>query len=772
MQGLALFGVNLTVPSDRARDTRTALAIRQETALSTYVAAPASPELDDSLHLRDLLRIVLKRKWWILSAAILLFGLALLWTLLQTPIYRATATIQIDRMAARVIDFKDSGTSGEQFSYDEREFLATQYELLRSKALAERVMETLRLDLDRKRPATKGGNDSTPDAAERSDFVGKILTTLRKRREPSLKDDQLLDRESVVASLRGSVSIEPVRNARLVRIHTDGSDPALASRVANTWAQTFISTNLERRFEASSYAKTFLEQQLAKTKEKLEESELQFNQYTRQKQIINVDEKTNLVAQNLQEFTGAVAKAEQERIKAEANFAETKRNLQNSRELLESKSLTSFREAKAKLEAEYQDQLKIYKPGFPKMQQIQSQIDELEKRIKVESKTVTDSIEGAARAAFEAARTQESQLRARADAARRSVLELQDQGIRYNILKREVDTNRELYNGLLQRVKEVGVAAGVGTNNISVVDKADVPLFPYKPDLMRNGLVGLLIGLMVGLGLAFLLEYLDDSIKFPDEVERYTGLTLLGVIPKVNTREGSPTDLITNDPRSAMAESYRSLRTALQFSTSQGAPRTLAVTSCTKNEGKSTTAFSVALTLSQLGKRVLLVDGDMRNPSLHKLFGSDHTAGLSNLLSSDVDPISVTRKTSHKNLFYISAGPLPPNPAELLSGANLAKLLSPTSSNFDHVVIDAPPVLGIADAIILCKQVDASLFVIESSRTRKASIRNALKRLHQAGAHPLGAILTKLPGSASIYGYGAEYYYYGNDADAPKLAKS
>ena len=762
----------MTVPSDRPADHRTALAIRQETALSTYVAAPTSPELDDSLHLRDLLRIILKRKWWILSAAALLFGLALLWTLLQTPIYRATATIQIDRTAARVVDFKNSGSSGDEYSYDEREFLATQYELLRSKALAERVMETLRLDLDRKRTTGKVLAEATPEAEDRSDFVGKILNTLRKRREPSVKDDQLLDRESVVASLRGAVTVEPVRNARLVRIHADGSDPTLASRVANTWAQTFISTNLERRFDASSYAKTFLEQQLAKTKEKLEESELQFNQYTRQKQIVNVDEKTNLVAQNLQEFTGAVAKAEQERIKAEANYVEIKRNLQSSRELLESKSLASFRETKAKLEAEYQDQLKIYKPGFPKMQQIQSQIDELDKRIKAESKSVTDSIEGTARAAFEAAKTQENQLRARADAARRSVLELQDQGIRYNILKREVDTNRELYNGLLQRVKEVGVAAGVGTNNISVVDKADVPLFPYKPDLMRNGLVGLLLGVMLGLGLAFLLEYLDDSIKFPDEVERYTGLTLLGVIPKVSAKEGDPTEVLLKDPRSALAESYRSLRTALQFSTSQGAPRTLCVTSCTKNEGKSTTAYSIALTLAQLGRGVLLVDGDMRNPSLHRLFNSDHTAGLSNLLSSDVDPISVTRRTEHNNLFYISAGPLPPNPAELLSGANLAKLLNPSTSNFDHIVIDAPPILGIADAIILCKQVDASLFVIESSRTRKASIRNALKRLHQAGAHPLGAILTKLPGSASLYGYDAEYYYYGNDVDAPKLAKS
>ncbi len=740
-----------------------ALAIRQSNALSTHVVTAAPGELDDSLHLRDLLRIVYKRKWWILSVSLLLLGVATFNTLMQTPIYRATTVIQIERNAARIVDYKDGSRNSESYDGGDREFFVTQYEVLRSKALAERVMESMRLDLEKKSVPSAGAESPVPaDAQERDDVLGKIAATLRKRREPSVKDVQTLDRESVLGSLRGGVTVEPVRNANLVKVHADNSDPNLASRIANAWVQTYISTNLERRFEASSYAKTFLEQQLAKTKERLEESELQLNRYTREKQIVNVDEKTSLTGQNFAEFTLALARAQQERIKAEANYEEVKRNLVNSKDLLENKTISVAKENKARLEAEYQDQLKIYKPGFPKMQQIQAQIDEIERRIQIETKAVTASILGTAGAAFESAKSQETQLKARADAAKRTVLDVQDQGIRLNILKREVDTNREIYNGLLQRLKEVGVAGGVGTNNVSVVDKADVPLFPYKPDLFRSATIGLLLGLMAGLALAFVLEYMDDSIKFPDEVERFTGMALLGIIPKVGTRGGSVITQATKDPRSALAEAYRSLRTALQFSTSRGAPRTIAVTSCTKNEGKSTTAFSLAVALSQMGKKVLLVDGDMRNPTIHQLFNADHNVGLSNLLSSDIDPIAVTKTTEFNGLYFISAGPLPPNPAELLSGVNLGKLLNPSASGFDHIVIDAPPILGIADAIVLCKHVDASLFVVESSRTRKASIRNALKRLHQAGVHPLGAILTKVPGALSAYGYEADYYYYGN----------
>ena len=761
----------MTPIESQLQEPGSALALRQSNALSTHVVATAPVELDDSLHLRDLFRIVYKRKWWILSVALMLLGGATFRTLMETPIYRATAIVQIERNAARIVDYKD-GTSNNTDSYDDREFLNTQFELIRSKALAERVMEALRLDVEKKQATIPKSSPSTTEASDSESVIGRVTATLRKRREPSIKDAQLLDRESVLGSLRGAMTVDPVRNARLVKINVDNSDPALAARIANAWVQTYISTNLERRMDASSYAKTFLEQQLAKTKERLEESELQLNRYTREKQIVNVDEKTNLNGQNFAEFSTALARAQQERIKAEANYDEVKRNIANSRELLENKSIAVFKETKARLEAEYQDQLKIYKPGFPKMQQIQAQLEEVERRIQIENKAVSAAIEGSARATFESAKSQETQLKARADAAKRTVLDVQDQGIRLNILKREVETNREIYNGLLQRLKEVGIAGGVGTNNISIVDNADVPLFPYKPDLFRAMTIGLLLGLLAGLALAFIVEYMDDSIKFPDEVERFTGMALLGIIPKVGARTASIQDQATKDPRSALAEAYRSLRTALQFSTSRGAPRTIAVTSCTKNEGKSTTALSLAVALAQMGKRVLIVDGDMRNPTLHHMLHTDHNVGLSNLLSSDVDPVAITKTTEFSGLYFISAGPLPPNPAELLSGGKLGKLLNPSASGFDHVVIDAPPVLGIADAIVLCKHVDASLFVVESSRTRKASIRNALKRLHQAGAHPLGAILTKVGGTLSAYGYESDYYYYGNTEVAAIPAKA
>ena len=739
------------------------LILRPEHALAQYAVTAPANEIDDSLHLRDLLRIIYKRKWWILSVAIVMLVVSTLNTLMETPQYRATTTIQIEKQAQRVVDYRDA--SGATELYDDGQFFQTQIELLRSKALAERVMEALRLDLDRKpnagAPAT-AAEKATDPVAERGDWIGRILTTLRKRSEPSIKDTQLLDRESVVGALRGSMQVEPVPNSRLVRINVVGADPALAARVANAWADAYTKSNMERKVDASSYARTFLEQELAKSKIRLEESENSLVQYTRQKQILSVDEKSNPLTQNFTDFSAALAKAEQDRIKNEANYDEIKRSLSSSRDLLENKALATFRESKAKLELEYQQQLRTYKPGHPSMQALQAQIDLSEQRIQSESKAITGSVETTAKAALDSAIAQETRLRARVETSKRGILDVQDQGIRYNILKREVDTNREMYSGLLKNLKEVGVTAMVGTNNVSVVDKADVPLFPFRPDVFRGAMTGILLGLMAGLALAFVVEYMDDSIKFPDEVERFTGLPLIGVIPKVNVSKSSPEDQATREPRSALAEAYRSVRTALQFSTARGAPRTIVVTSCTKNEGKTTSAMALAVALSQMGRRVLIVDGDMRNPSLHQMFDTDHMSGLSNILSSDTEPISVTRKTDFPNLYLITAGPLPPNPAELLSGPGLVNLLDPGASHFDHIVIDAPPILGIADAIILCNQVDASLFVIESGKTRKAAIRNAIRRLRQSGTAPLGAILTKLGSDMTMYGYESDFYYYGN----------
>ena len=356
--------------------------------------------------------------------------------------------------------------------------------------------------------------------------------------------------------------------------------------------------------------------------------------------------------------------------------------------------------------------------------------------------------------------------------AKQQLLALQGRNIPSSILKREVDTNRTLYDGLLQRLKEVGVAGGVGSNNISVVDKAKVPLVPFKPHLSKNLSMGLAIGLLVGLMVAWLLEYFDDSIRFADDVERETGAAVLGVIPRLKSAEVGPLGRLAvsphEDPTSAFAEAYRSVRTALQFSTPTGAPRRLVVTSSAKGEGKSTTALSLAINFAQMGKPVLIIDADLRNPVLHKMLGIENVRGLSNYLSSNMGPLEAIHRTQVPNLFVMTTGPLPPNPVELLSSMKLLSLLSQCEEHFAHVIVDGPPVLGIADAIVLCNQVDNSVFVVESGKTRKGHAKASLKRLHQAGVHPLGVILTKIDAYHDVYGSNSYYYQYSKPALAAK----
>lgn len=759
-------------PQNSSQPAGGALVPQNANPLAVYAAPQQSNiDLDDSLHLRDLIRIVWKRKWWILACTALGVTYLTIRTLMETPLYQASTTLQIDRTAQRVVDYKDARGTTEDY-YDDGSFLQTQLELIRSRQLAERVMETLNLDIDRSGQPTQAEPKAsvTADAsAKRDDWIGRIMTTLRKRSEPSVTDRQVLDRESVLAGLRGSMSAAPVIGTKLVRISVIGADPDLAARMANTWADAYIASNLDRKVDASAYARKFLETELARAKTRLEESENSLIAYTKQKQILSVEEKTNPAAQNFSDFSSALAAAERERIKAEANYEEARRSSFSAKELLENKALAAFKENKAKLELEYQDQLRTYKPTHPRMQALQAQIDNAERRIQEEIKTVTSNVEINAKAALDSAKAQEERLRSRVEASKRNILETQDQGIRYGILKREVDTNREMFASLLQRSKELAITSQSNTNNIAIVDRAQTPLFPFRPDVMRGVMTGLLLGLMAGLALAFVIEYMDDSIKFPDEVERFTGMPLLGVIPRVSIAKATAAQQATEDPRSALAEAYRSVRTALQFSTARGAPRTLVVTSCTKNEGKSTSAFSIAAALAQMGRRVLVVDADMRNPTMHRMLGMDHEQGLSNILSSNIDPISVTRKTKFANLYVITGGPIPPNPAELLSGDNLLRLIDPTATNFDHIIFDGPPILGIADSIILCNRVDAALFVVESAKTRKAAIRNAVRRLRQAGRVPIGAVLTKLGSELAMYGYEQQFYYYG---DKPELVKT
>ncbi|RZA16642.1 MAG: polysaccharide biosynthesis tyrosine autokinase, partial [Lysobacteraceae bacterium] len=341
---------------------------------------------------------------------------------------------------------------------------------------------------------------------------------------------------------------------------------------------------------------------------------------------------------------------------------------------------------------------------------------------------------------------------------RTEALDVDGRSIQYNILKREVDTNRQLYDGLLQRYKEVGVAGDVRSNNISIIDRAEVPRGRFKPNLLLNLAIGLLLGAMLGVLAAFLLEFLDDTIKTPDDVEQKLRLPVLGIIPKLGPKDNI--NEIAADPRSSFSEAYRSVRTALQFATDHGVPRTLLITSSGPGEGKSTTALALARNFTQLGKRVLLIEADLRNPSMQRTLGLGKQAvGLSNVLSGACSLSEAIVELGEEGLFVIPAGPLPPNPAELLSGTKLISTLTVAAERYDQVIIDGPPVIGLADAPILANAADGTLLIIHSARTKISAAQAALKRLTVARARIVGALLSKYDARAAGYGYGYGYHY-------------
>jgi len=755
----------LPVSADKDAEHRALIEQTVHKVLSMHLMQAQQPQQvdddEDVLDLRQYWQVIVKRKWLVLGFFAIVMIAVTAGTLLMTPIYRATTVVQIEREAAKVLDFKDAAQTETQ---GDRDFYQTQYELLKSRSLAERVVQRMRQPLER----AYGGPETVSEALNQKK-TSEQDTALSTQEELRKKNEEMTRR--LVGAVMTNLVIEPIRNSRLVKVSFDSEDPMLAAAAANTVAENFISVNLERRFEANSYAKTFLEQRIKLVKSKLEETERAQVEFAREKEIFSVDKDGGTTsAQKLTEFNAALAKAQQERIKAESAY----KQIQSSKsgqlpQGLETTLISTLKQNLAKLEADYQNNLRQFKPGYPKMQELAGQIEEVRGQVMREIENTRQSIT----ATYEAAKVQENLLSEMLSSSKNEMLELQTRSIQYNILKREADTNRQLYDGLLQRLKEVSVAGGVGTNNISVVDKAQVPTEMFKPVLKLNLAIALILGLIGGVGLALLFEYLDDTFKQASDVERALGVPVMGLIPESKELVGKANvvQLLTEDTRSSLAEAYRSVRTALQFSTAHGAPKILGITSTNMGEGKSTSSLCTAIQFAQAGQRVLLIDADLRNPSLHRVLGADNTHGLSNYLTGNMEPAEVTLNTTVKNLFAITTGPLPPNPAELLAGDNMQALLALAKDRFDMIIIDSPPILGLADALVIANLVEEMLLVIEAGKTRRTAAQDALKRLVAVRAKPLGCLLTKMTSQSQGYGY--EYYYgYGAKSAANKAIPS
>jgi capsular exopolysaccharide synthesis family protein len=710
---------------------------------------------EDEIDLLGYWRVLVKRRWIVIGALALVAAAALVLTLLATPIFRSSATLQIERDSIKVVDVE--GLMPMESSWD-NDFYQTQYELLQSRTLAERVASQMGLATN---ALVERWSKPTP--------LQGLLAALRPADEAAAAAAGPPEDRDFAGVVMGGLSVEPVRNSRLVRIHFDSPDREFSQRAINTVAEGFIAMNLERRFDASSYAKSYLEDRLAQLKQKLEDSERELVEFAQKEQILSGDDNQSLASQNLSELNSAVSQAQSARIRAESRWLQAQAAVGAAlpSDMLNGSIIGKLLERRAEFQGQYQDKLRVFKPEYPEMKQLRGQIDEIDRQVAAEIAT----IKGRIKAEFDAAQTQEGLLRDQLKTLKTETLDLQNRSIDYNILQREVATNRELYDGLLQRYKEIGVAGGVSSNNISVVDRGELPIGRHKPSLKLNLAIGLLLGAMLGVLLALLLEYLDDTVKTPEDIEKKLHLVQLGIIPRLD--KGILPDAALKDLRSGFAEAYRSVRTALQFSTERGVPQVLAVTSTQPGEGKTTTAKSLARNFAQLGKRVLLVDADLRNPALHRAFATENNTGLSNCLSGAAKAGQCIQRLE-PNISVITSGPLPPNPAELLASARMTSLLTQARERFDQIIIDAPPVLGLADAPILANLAEGTLLVVESGKSRVGAVQVSIKRLLAARAHLIGAVLTKFDAKAAGYGYGYggygynSYQYYSYGAEAPK----
>ncbi|HVR89981.1 MAG TPA: polysaccharide biosynthesis tyrosine autokinase [Novosphingobium sp.] len=689
-------------------------------------------------ELGDVLRIVSERRWIILGSGAIGLLLGIISALMMTPLYRASATLELNPQTNEMIEGAAGGKQGAVRGANQ-EMLGTQIGLLKSETLARRVAQNLNLV---SAPAY-GGAEGTRDART----------------------------ERAVAIIQANTTVEPAKNSLLIRVDHIATDPVDAAKVANALAQGFIASSLERRYDSSSYARKFLSDQLARTKVALEDSERTVNSYAIDAGLFRtpgtvVDGKTSegstLAANDLIALNEALNVARVKRINSEQAY----RNSAVDFAADQASNVSTLVDQRTQLQAEYDQLSRTFKPDYPQMRELQAKISRIDSSISGERGRVVNNKRGELMGDFMAAQRTEAQIAAQVAAAKGEVQSERSRSIQYNILQREVDTNRALYDALLQRYKEIGVAGGIGQSTVSIVDQAEAPRGPFKPRLPINAGVGMLLGLALGVASAFAIHLLFDNIIDPGDVRNKLHLPVLGVIPLES--EGRTLMEALADRKSDVSEAYYSVRTALKFSRPGGAPKTLLITSTRPGEGKSTSAYAIASSMARLGGKVLLVDADLRRPTF--MSSRKDGYGLAHLLGTEEPLAAYVEKTQIDNLSLIPVGRFVGSAAELLSSNRLPIIINEASQTYDMVVIDGPPVLGLTDAPLLSAAAESTAIVIESRASRTANVIEMNRRLTEAGGSVIGVILTKVSLGGNGYGYNYYSYTYGSDGSGGRVS--
>ncbi|MGA9530095.1 MAG: polysaccharide biosynthesis tyrosine autokinase [Terriglobales bacterium] len=740
-------------PELREFHANEAMELLKPLGSSLYNALPAQES-----SLREYLRVLIKRKWLVLSCLVGIFAAVAIASLRQTPIFEAAGQIAVNKADSNVITFKDSVPV---VDYYDQSDLDTEVRIIQSDLLALQVIRQLNLD---KRPEFGGHPEQ-----KQANLMADPLQTDSNRAS------------AVLGAFHANLHVSLIPNTRIIEIHYHSTDPQLAASVVNSLAATYVEQNFKTKFESTMQASDWLSKQLVDLQMKVETSQEKLVRYQKEHEILGNDEKQNITTEKLDEINKELTAAESDRMQKEATYRQTQSSdpevvaaaiiadSAGSGTTTGSHLLDTLREQQAALRIQIAELSTQFGPSYPKVAQLNNQLKETEHQLQSEVNKSVDHLRGEYLAALQ----RENLLRDSFERQKQEANKLNESAIEYSLLKRDVESNRTLYEGLLEKLKEAGVTAGLRSNNFRIISAARVPTAPVEPNIPRNLSFAIVLGVITGVGLAFLLENMDNTVRTPEQAQAISALPSLGMIPlgsKATARGSAGNRLALASskevvetvtqvrPQSQMAESYRALRTSLLLSNLGAPPKVILVTSARPQEGKSTTSINTAIVLAQKGVRVLLVDADLRRPSIHKVLGMGPRSGLSNVLTGSATlEQAITTSPILPNLSILPAGTPPPNPAELLASANMRDLIMRLRGEYDHIVLDTPPTLSVTDAVVLSPRADATILVIRSGHTTKQALRRSRDILMQVNAHVAGVLLNAVDLKSPDYYYAYEY---------------
>jgi len=742
----------------RERKAGESLTVIPPPAVVPWDAVPREP------HLLDYVIILRKHQWLILTFLLTVVTVVTIASFKMKPVYEAAARVEVDREGQMNMQLGDQNSYDEYIDMDT--YLETQTKILESETLA---MQTIR----------------SMDLGKYPEFGGSSATTAfgqggAARRRPAILGEFLAD-----------LTVRRVPDSRLIEVRFAGENPQLAADVVNAHLQNFIEQNFKSKYDATTQASTWLSSELEELRIKVEKSEDARLAYERENQIWQIDEKQNITTQKLADLSKAVTDAQTELSTKEALFRMAMSGEVDAiPSVRDSPVVSGLENKKADLDEQYADASNQYGPNFPKVQRLKEQQEQVDSDLSKARQVIVDGI----REDFNTAQSHVEILQDALDKQKAEANDVAEKLVQYNILEHDAEANKQLYDGLLQKLKEASITAGLRSSNIRVVDPALVPTSPSRPQKARNIMLALLVGLVGGIGLAIFREYLDNTVKSPDDIEALTGLPSLAVVPSLpganghgsrfslsrevsaQTPGGPRVELLSYvQPKSQISEAFRALRTSLLLSQAEHPPQVILVTSALPREGKTTAAANLAVTLAQLGDRTLLMDSDMRKPGIRRALNltTSKEGGLSSYLAGVCSLEEVTMPhPAISNLTVLTTGPVPPSPADLLSSHRMREGIAELRRRYKFIVIDSPPIMAATDAVILSAQTDGVLLVVRSGQTPKEAFTRARDLLAAVKCRLLGVVLNAVNSNAPDYYYAYRYYPYaygyGYDEDTAK----